>query len=144
MSLLPALLPQVTWCKAMTGVAKFLSAAGEDAIRVVKHLESTEKTVSPYAFKVLEGMVINEDFLTLANRGLMAEKLSMGVFQNIARKLIRKRWWVWVLTHPELGDRVHSTRGMFAHSRPLSCPEAKCFVNDVCVLWRHLGGGVPT
>jgi hypothetical protein len=105
---------QVTWSKSMTAVSRFVMTMGDRAMNIIKKLEDNEsRPLSGYSFKALESVTMEEDFEKIINRSELEKKLNTGGFQNIVKKVVRERWWIWCLQHPGLRpDKIHPSRGV--------------------------------
>ena len=102
-------------------MAHLLTFSAFHALDVIKAMERTGKRIVPGAFKVLEPFRVPEDYDTLMRR-LKAEaendKINPDKLKRFATEIIRKRWYTWLLTHPDLKDEhVHSSRRMSPRPR---------------------------
>ena len=102
--------------KCMMPIADWLLNAGEDVVECIRNLEKAagKGKVSPHAFKSLEMIYAEEDFqeLTLQLKS-SAIKATQTRLQSLVKRLVRQRWWSWLLLHPELDDAdIHPSRRM--------------------------------
>ena len=103
-------------------MSRFVQTMGERALKIIRKLEANEtRTISGYSFKALESVTMDEDYEKIINMTELEKKLNVGGFQNIVKKVVRQRWWIWVLQHPGLQpDRVHPSRGVASLLPPFS------------------------
>lgn len=129
------LLPsQDNWCKVMNNLAELIIRVPDKAVLLVCHMERDAKP-TPGSFKCLDGMVDQEDFESFVERFIAEPKHTVDKLRHLAEKIIRGRWWKWVLLHPDLGeDLIHPSRRMFtqchSHIRMIFLsPHRNCWRN---------------
>jgi hypothetical protein len=112
---------QDTWVKATLPLAHLLNVCGERVVQMIAMMEKKKKVV-PLAFKVTEGLRDPEDYDTLVTKMLaMAEndRINPDRLRHVAQDLLRKRWWHWILLHPQMpDDKVHPSRSV--HPLPVN------------------------
>jgi hypothetical protein len=104
---------QTNWSKALGPVLEWTIICGKDVPEVVKQME-TQGKVLPGAFKLLESIYVPDDWreLTLLLKDT-TKKATVKRMQDEAKKIIRRRYWNWILFHPDLGaGEIHKSRSM--------------------------------
>ena len=109
----------------------FMLVCGQDVITIVERLEKRASGavahIPPSLFKVLESMYDAADYRQLAE-DLLNETVSLtaSLVKEIAHRIIRRRYWVWLLLHPELTERdLHPSRRVF--------PPCLCVRHGLCL-----------
>ena len=97
---------------AMFPLADMIISLRYKGVDLVKNIERDAKP-TPGSFKVLEQMVVPEDWFNF-HKAMMAEpKKTLERLRHHATTIIRERWWTWILMHPDLSSTlIHSSRRM--------------------------------
>ena len=105
---------QEAWVKQCLIASEFVLQCGQQTISVLERMEKHGK-VTGYVLKPLEGLAVPEDWSKVAAQMLMPEhKATASRLRDVASTVIRDRWWVWILLHPDLGENyIHPSRSMF-------------------------------
>ena len=102
--------------KAMVPLCEWALQAGMGFVEVVQRLEKKPGgKMGPSSFKILESFKCPEDFQELMAVMLQDEtRCNMAAIKTVSKAILQKRWWHWVLTHPELGpEYIHPDRSMY-------------------------------
>ena len=93
----------------------FVYHTEERGIRCLRRLEQDHCKVTGSIMRCLEPMVVAEDMEELASiLTEMKTKTTIAKPREQVNDILGRRWWRWVLCHPELGDTyIHSTRSMY-------------------------------
>lgn len=120
----------------MTCVAEWVVHCGDDVVEAIKMMEtwphggSGEKKLAVSTFRCLEAMYDAADFQELATsmRDESVKQTSSRLRSECAR-IVRARWWKWILMHPELKDnQVHAERSVSLCHIPCALCFASCVV----------------
>jgi hypothetical protein len=105
---------QTNWQKAMYGLVMWILVVGEKGVEVVKKVEERSPTPLAASFgKVMEPLRVPEDMHEVADAMLAEDKPSVTMFNQKVRDVLLRRWWSWVLFHPQLQPQyVHPSRGV--------------------------------
>ena len=106
---------QENWSKAMVPLCEWELQACMGVVDVVQRLEKKPGgRIGPNTFQVLESFRCPEDFQELMAVMLQDEtKCNMAAVKTVSKAILQKRWWHWVLTHPDLGpEYIHPDRSM--------------------------------
>lgn len=89
---------------------------GELVASVIEDMEK-HGSVRPGTFKVLQQMTVPADYTELLQKLRNPTVKTTGTrMKALAKDILRKRWWQWLLEHPELGpDHIHPSRSMLLH-----------------------------
>lgn len=116
-SYVPFVSSQDTFTKAMLPLYEFVVVARQEAVDTISAMEKAmpNAKLSPYSFKVLEQFRDPADFHEVARQMLDDRHKATAVrFATEAQRILRARWWIWVLQHPGLTEEeVHPTKSMF-------------------------------
>ena len=116
--------------KAMGPLSDMLMLVNDpaDVVKLIEKLEGRmgagrPATVTPGMFKVLERMYVPADYEELMAEFMKdATPSTASCFTALVTKIVRRRNWTWLLTHPELQDKdVHPTRRMHPCSTFFTC-----------------------
>lgn len=107
---------QANWVKGMQPAAQWVVECGDRVVEVVRRMEARSQAVTPTTFKVLEQMRDKDDWEELVSSLSDVDvKLNPHRLKEEATKIMRKRWWIWTLLHPQLGpEDIHPSRSMFS------------------------------
>ena len=100
----------------MAPLAEWVLVCGEDVVEAVRLLEQKpaggDKKITHNSFRCLESMYDPSDFRELAV--VMRDesvKQTPSRLRSEATRIIRNRWWSWILTHPQLkSTHIHPDR----------------------------------
>jgi hypothetical protein len=99
----------------MVPATKFLQIVGDDAIETITVMQHGHLAVTPGLMRCLESFAIPADYFEFASkvRGIEG-KVTASLVKSIASDILRRRWWDWVILHPDLCKEglVHPTRRM--------------------------------
>ena len=72
--------------------------------------------LAPTSFKILEQFRDPADYNELMSVLLGSGSPNVSHLKPVAKNILQRRNWIWVLTHPELGeDHIHPDRSVFPH-----------------------------
>ena len=102
----------------MASLCEWAIQCGNDVVSVVKAMESRGKVVAT-SFKVIEQFRDPSDYRELASVVLSdTSKHSVSGFKLAAQEILNRRFWLWILCHPQLGpEYIHPTRSMSSPAR---------------------------
>lgn len=124
---------QANWSRSMIPILDWLLVCGKDVPGIIKNMEVFGK-VQPGAFKLLEAMYDPADYRDLAL--IMkdsSKKNTVKRMQDEAKKLIRKRYWTWMLYHPDLSPaEIHKSRSML---RQIFFIKKFCMCRTKCLMF---------
>ena len=87
---------------------------GQDVVDAVRRIEERATKVVATSFKCLEQFRDPEDFreftsVLLADPG----KCNVAAMKSLAKDIMMRRWWKWVLCHPLLDEQhIHPERSV--------------------------------
>jgi hypothetical protein len=113
----------------MMPLATWLVHGGSQVVKVLQHMEKAAggKKLTGFTFKCVEALVVPADFQQLTSEMLdESKKATASRLRNISRRLLRSRWWEWVLLNPNVPiESIHQSRSM--HPLPLGWLQGCCF-----------------
>ena len=94
-------------------VGKFVVACGDKALQMLESMEERDRLV-PLTFKTLENVTDHSDYKQLlAEMSPELGRPSAAKMKTIIMGLLRRRWWNWLILHPEITDSmVHPSRSV--------------------------------
>ena len=106
---------QETFQKAMMPLTEWALQCGMDVVNAVRKLEEKGTRVTAASFKITEGFRDPADYRELVSVLLNeSTKCNLSSMRSVAKGILNRRWWHWLLMHPELKeDRIHGSRSMF-------------------------------
>ena len=106
---------QNNWLKNMYSITDWVLVCQAKAVNAVRKIEQRTPSLPLTFGKCLEQYCVPEDWHSLADDVLAAEKpWTVNTFVTRAKAILRRRWWNWCLLHPQLVTEklIHPSRGM--------------------------------
>ena len=87
---------------------------GDMVATVVEHMEQNGN-VRPGTFKMMQQLTVPADYTELISKLRNPTiKCTATRMKQCMKEILRKRWWSWLLEHPDLGtDYIHPSRSVF-------------------------------
>ena len=103
----------------MSPLCEWAMHCGSDVVSVVKAMERRGKVVAT-SFKVTEQYRDPSDYRELVSVVLSdVSKHTVSGFKLAAQEILFRRFWIWILCHPQLGpDYIHPDRSMLCYLPP--------------------------
>ena len=107
----PPCVSQETWQKAMLPLCEWAMQSGPEVVKVVERLQQKGR-VAPTSFLILAQFRDPADYSELLNTMIHeSTKCNLAQMRQVAGEILQRRYWLWVLCHPQLGaDYIHPTR----------------------------------
>ena len=106
---------QETFQKAMYALAEWAMQCGDAVVKVCERMEEKCK-ITPTSFKFIEQFRDPADFDQLLGEMLASPSPNVSNLKTLAKGILQRRNWIWVLTHPDLGEEyIHPDRSVFLH-----------------------------
>ena len=98
----------------MVAAAHLVMETGKKAINLVETMESRGEKFTATTFRFMEPVYVPEDFLAIVD-AVAGEKVpTMGKMRDATQNTLVRRWWSWILQHPQMESSViHRTRSVF-------------------------------
>ena len=125
----------------MYALADWGMQCGEDVVKLCEVMEQKSK-LAPTSFKILEQFRDPADYNKLLGAMLGSTSPNVSHLKSLAKGILQRRNWIWVLMHPELDtDHIHPDRSVFPQ------PASICFRNGVhwfgCIQGDVIAKGCP-
>jgi hypothetical protein len=102
----------------MNGLAELAMQVPEKIVLLLTLMEADAKP-TPGSFKPVESFSVPEDYEKLVASFIGEEKHTVERLRRLCDKILKNRWWRWVLMHPGLQeDRIHPSRSMHPLTQP--------------------------
>ena len=97
----------------MYALAEWAMQCGESVVKVCERMEEKCK-VTPTSFKIIEQFRDPDDCDQLLGEMLASPSPNVSNLKTLAKGILQRRNWIWVLTHPDLNeDYIHPDRSVF-------------------------------
>ena len=99
----------------MYALAEWAMQCGDAVVKVCERMEEKCK-VTPTSFKIIEQFRDPDDYDQLLGEMLASPSPNVSNLKTLAKGILQRRNWIWVLTHPDLDeDYIHPDRSVFLH-----------------------------